>query len=172
MEPLKHFSIPIQGLKEGTHLFEFPIDSAFFKHFEDSPIEEGTIQVKLSFDKRSDMLILDFDLEGTVRTECDRCLATINLPIQDQQQLIIKYALEEKEEAEVVYLLREASELNVAKYIYEYICLSMPMIKVYDCENEDPSVCNEEVFDYLDQENDSDDSNNSIWDKLKEIKDN
>ncbi len=175
MESLKHFSIPIQGLKEGVHLFDFQIDPVFFSHFEDSPIVEGNFAVKLSFDKRPDMLVLDFDLEGTVGTECDRCLANINLPVKDQQQLIIKYSLEEKEEAEAVYILRGESELNVAKYIYEYICLSMPMIKVYDCENEDPSVCNDEVFDYLDRtvdsESDSTETSNPIWDQLKQIKD-
>jgi len=118
------------------------------------------------------MLVLDFVLEGTVRTECDRCLATIDLPVKDQQQLIFKYAFEEKEGPDVVYLLHETSELNVAKYIYEYICLAMPMIKVYDCKDENPSVCNDEVTQYLDRENTAidPDSTNPIWDQLKDLK--
>ncbi len=100
-------------------------------------------------------------------------MANIQLPINDQQQLIVKYSLEEKEEAEVIYLYHETSELNVARFIYEYICLAMPMIKVYDCENEDPSICNEEVFKYLDQEPEKEEKpNNPIWDQLNELKDN
>ena len=170
MESLNHFSIPILGLKDGVHPFKFLIDKDFFIHFEDSPIEEGNFEVNLSFDKRPDMIVLDFAFEGTVRTDCDRCLANINLPVTDEQQLIVKYGLVEKEDADVLYLVRDTSELNVAKYIYEYICLAMPMIKVYDCENENPSVCNDEVTQYLDRETDKPDSDNPIWDQLKNLK--
>ncbi|MEM8908525.1 MAG: DUF177 domain-containing protein [Bacteroidota bacterium] len=170
MESFNHFSIPIQGLKDGVHPFEFQVDSVFFRLFEDSPIEKGHFTVQLSFDKRPDMIVLDFDLAGTVGTACDRCLAAIQLPVKDQQQLIIKYGLEEKEEAEVIYIYRETSEFNVAKYIYEYICLAMPMIKVYDCERENPRVCNEEVFKYLDQKEEEAPSENPIWDQLKNLK--
>jgi len=47
MESLNHFSIPIQGLKDGVHPFKFQIDRTFFKLFEESPIEEGKFEVNL-----------------------------------------------------------------------------------------------------------------------------
>ncbi|MEM9821208.1 MAG: DUF177 domain-containing protein [Bacteroidota bacterium] len=168
MESLNHFSIPIQGLKDGVHPFKFQVDPAFFQHFAESPIEAGSFEVNLSFDKRPDMLVLDFSLNGTVRTACDRCLTDIDLPVEDQQQLIFKYGLVEKENAEVVYLLRDTSELNVSKYIYEYICLALPMIKL--CEEGNPDACNDEMTKYLGREEKDPDTNNPIWDQLKNLK--
>jgi len=172
MKSLNQFSIPVQGLKEGVHHFNFTIDQEFFKHFEGSPINESNFEVKLILDKRADMLVLQFDSAGSIRTECDRCLAKINLPIQDSQQLIVKYSVEEREEAEVIYVSREMTEFNVAKFIYEYICLAVPMIKTYNCEDENPSVCNNEVVNRLNLEETEEEKTNPIWDELNKLKDN
>ena len=71
MKSLNQFSIPIEGLKEGVHHFNFEIDEAFFKNFENSPIQESNFEVKLSLDKRADMIIFDIDSAGSFRTACD-----------------------------------------------------------------------------------------------------
>lgn len=170
MKPLNQFSIPIQGLKEGVHHFNFNIDQEFFKEFEHSPIQESHFEVQLTLDKRADMLVLDFDFEGRFRTDCDRCLAEINLPVKSSQQLIVKYSEDEREEIELIYISPERSELNVAKFIYEFICLAVPMIKTYNCEDEKPKVCNEKVVDFLKKKEDSQESN-PIWDELNKLKD-
>ena len=143
MDTLVQYTIPVKGLRNGVHQFEFQIDHNFFQHFEQSPVKDGNIELKFSLDKRPDMYVLQFDFGGTVKTDCDRCLAQIDLPIQDCQQLLVKLSTEEAgEDAEVVYLNPEVSQINVAKYIYEFICLSLPLIKVYDCENNEARVCN------------------------------
>ena len=147
MGNLKEFSLPIKGLKNGVHEYDFEIGNDFFKNFEGSPIEEGDFDVHLTFDKRDSFFELVFDIDGTIRTECDRCTAGISLPVSDSQYLTVKYSIEEREEdAEVVYILPDSSELNVAKYIYEFICLSIPFHKVYDCENDDPQPCDFDVL--------------------------
>lgn len=172
MKSLNHFSIPILGLKEGVHQFNFNIDQGFFKEFENSPIQESNFEVQLTLDKRADMLVLDFDFEGSFRTDCDRCLADINLPIKDSQQLIVKYSEDERDEIQVIYISSEHTELNVARFIYEFICLALPIIKTYNCEDENPRVCNDKVVDFLDKQQDSKESNNPIWDELNKLKDN
>jgi len=169
MKTLNHFSIPIQGLKEGVHHFNFDIDQEFFKEFENSPIQESNFEVQLTLDKRADMLVLDFDFKGSFRTDCDRCLADINLPVKSSQQLIVKYSEDEREEVELIYISSERSELNVARFIYEVICLAVPMIKTYNCEDENPKVCNEKVVNFLEKKEDSQESN-PIWDELNKLK--
>ena len=104
MASLNNFSIPVRGLKSGVHQYNFTLDSTFFAEFSNSPIVESDIKVKLDFDKRPDMFVLDVNVEGTFKTECDRCLADINLPIDGQYQLIIKLSDHESEIDEVVYL--------------------------------------------------------------------
>ena len=119
------------------------------------------------------MYILQFDFQGTVKTECDRCLVEIDLPITDSQQLVVKFSEDtESEEAEVIYISPETQQLNVAHFAYEYICLALPLIKTYDCENDENRVCNEEMLDFLEQEKEETKENsgaNPIWDELKNL---
>ena len=173
MKAFRQFSIPIKGLSIGLTEFDFKIDNQFFESFEDSPIQEGKFDVKTILDKRANMLIFTFDFNGSFKTDCDRCLANINLPIVNQEDLIVKYSDEEEaEDAEVVYILRESSEFNVAKYIYEYICLSMPVTNIYDCEEEEENVCDLKMLDYLDQkelEEEQEKPQNPFLDALKDF---
>ncbi len=143
MKRLVEFTLPIQGLKNGVHEYDFHIERTFFAEFEASPVSEGEVDVHMTLDRHSDMLVFDFELSGTVRTECDRCLAEIDLPIESETQLVVKFS-EEKEDLddELVFIHPETSELNVAEYIYEYIVLAMPIIRsVEGCEEEENPPC-------------------------------
>lgn len=176
MGGLLEYSLPIKGLGNGVHQFRFHIDASFFRHFEGSPLEAGNVEVILDFDKRSDLYVLEFEIEGVVRTECDRCLAEIDLPIADRQRLLVKFSEEnEIEDAEVVYISREAQQLDVSRFIYEFIVLAMPIIKVYDCENDANRQCNEEMLRYLngeagqEEEQEGPTEINPIWEELKKL---
>lgn len=151
MDPLIQFRIPVKGLQSGPHEYQFQIDAEFFKAFEASPIQEGTISMTLDFDKRPDMFVLEFDFSGTVRTTCDRCLAEIDLPISDSQRMLVKYSLDEVEsdDPDVVFIHPETQQLDVAPFAYDFILLAVPMIRTYDCESEEVRPCNQELLDYL-----------------------
>jgi uncharacterized metal-binding protein YceD (DUF177 family) len=177
MEPLIAYSIPIQGLLDGTHQFDYQIDRSFFENFEDSPIADGQIHLQLSFDKRPDLYVLWFEFEGTVKTECDRCLAAIDLPISGKQRLLVKLRETDtaSDDPEIIFISPEAQKLNVAPFAYEFICLAMPLIKVYDCENDEQSNCDEEMLAKLDQnsgfepEEEEEPEENPIWAELKKL---
>jgi len=169
MEALKEFTIPIEGLKDGVHEFDFQIDKSFFEHFESSPIQDGSFGLKLYFDKRPDMLVLTFDFSGRFMTSCDRCLENIDLSLSDAQQLVVKYSDQAKDDAEIVYITRETQLLNVAKYVYENICLAIPIMKV--CDEIDNPPCNDKMLDYLEGSPEEDKtSENPIWEALKNFK--
>ena len=142
MDKFKEFSLPIKGLKNGTHEFDFQIEPDFFKNFENSPIQNGHFDVHLTMDKRDAFFELVFDFDGSIDAECDRCTAPIQLHFGDSQYLTVKHSIAtQDEDAEVVFISPEAPDFNVAQYIYEFICLSVPYHKVYDCENDDPQPC-------------------------------
>ena len=170
MDPFLPYSLPIQGLKIGIHQFKYQLDNAFFRQFEGSPIKRGLVEVELQLDKRSDMMLLDFHIRGYSEAECDRCTAAIRLPVKDDRQLVVKYGdAEGEEEDEVVFISREASEFNVARYLYEFAVLALPITNTYDCENDAHPPCNREVLKYL--ENSAGESKpNSVWDALKGLK--
>lgn len=172
MNAFSAYSIPIKGLKTGLHTFSFSADSAFFALFEDSPVETGKIDFQVTLDKRSDMLLFDFDLSGFIETECDRCMAVIKLPIKDFRQLIAKYGNAEGEtEDEVVFIHPESSAFNIAKYLYEFAVLALPISNVYDCQDEPNPPCNFEVLKHLTSDSEQKQGPN-VWDNLKDLKDN
>jgi len=170
MDAFVAYSIPVKGLNVGIHHFKYTIDPAFFSRFEGTPIEKGEIQIDLVFDKRSNMIVLDFELAGYAMAECDRCTAQIKLPLEGTQQLIVKYTeeedLQEEEDDEVIFISRDTSAINMATYLYEFAVLALPITNTYDCENDPAPPCNFEVLKYLDQNPDQSDSSN-IWDALK-----
>ena len=121
--------------------------------------------------KQSVMYVLQYEFEGTVNTDCDRCLAPIALPIEGAERLLVKFSLEEtSEEAEVIFIHPETPQLDVSKYVYEFICLAIPMIKTYDCEAEKKKPCDEKMLGYLESQQEEEQQDNPIWDALKKLK--
>jgi uncharacterized protein len=170
---LKPFIIPIRGLKIGIHTYEFDIDDAFFKLYESS-IEKAKFNVSLEVDKSYDFYHLTFDIEGTLNTECDRCLAEINLPIQETYSIMLKLSAEHQDDdAEIIYITSDDTEFSVANLVYDYIMLSLPYNNVYDCENDEEPPCDFDALDRLEKEeyNEEKEEPNeipkSIWDDLK-----
>ncbi|MFK7937671.1 MAG: DUF177 domain-containing protein [Saprospiraceae bacterium] len=175
MKALGHFSIPVKGLGLGIHTYDFQLDKEFFTHFENSQITSGSIKVRTYFDKREDMYVFTFDWQGTTQSVCDRCLTDIQLPLKGAEQLVVKFAEVEREEVDVIYIPMDTSHFNVARYIYEYVSLSLPLIKVYDCEEDENPPCDDEMLDrlYADEQSDEKETTtNPIWDVLKDLNNN
>ncbi len=154
MSELTAYKLPLSGLSSGYHNFSYSVGDTFFSHFEDSPIEKGSFEMEVELDKRPDLLVLHFDFTGKAETECDRCLATIQLPLSGRNRLLVKYGEEdpEMEEEDVFYIPYGSTELDIAPFVYEFIALAMPMVKVYECEEEEEPVCDLEMLAYLDSE--------------------
>ena len=150
MDTFKEFSLPIKGLKNGFHAFNYQIDQAFFERFEGSIIQNGSFDVTVEMDKRDSFFELTFDFDGSVQTACDRCTASIELPFGDTQKLVVKMSEEEHDEdSDIVFIHPDAHEFNIAQYVYEFICLAEPFNKVYDCENDEPKPCDFDVLNKI-----------------------
>ena len=175
MRALTHFSVPIKGLKDGGHHYQIVIENDFFKKFEKSIVKKGSFQIDIELLKKSNHIEIDFIIEGTMKTDCDRCLANIDLPVEGNHKLIVKFTVDEiNNEEEVWAITYDTHELNLDKAIYEFVNLSVPLIKRYDCEFEDPRPCNLKATNYLDreseeEEDDDDNEGNPFAEALKNI---
>jgi uncharacterized protein len=167
MFDLKQFTIPFAGLKQEEHRFGFKINELFFEEFEYSEIKEGQFEIDLVLLKQSTMLTLDFDIRGKVLVTCDRCLDDFELPVNTNQRLFIKFGNETYEETdEVIVLSHNEQEINVSQYIYEFISLAIPQVRVHP-EGE----CDPEVIQKLEElKAGSDDHIDPRWDALRKFK--
>ena len=180
MDPLKKFSIQFQGLDNGVHQFEYQIDSSFFNQFEDSALNDASFAVKLDLEREANMMVLNFEFEGSMVTECDRCLETIDMPMSGAQRLMVKFSEEEREEEDdVFYIHPEATELNLSKYVYEVVHLGIPFRTIKPECDDDPQGCPTTLIDFIQEIEDTTPPNSeaegeiseeSVWSVLNKLK--
>jgi uncharacterized protein len=177
LKSLKQYSIPFTGLKIGHHQFTLEVDDKFFNEFEYSLIKSGLLKVDLLMEKQETMLVLDFEISGTVQLNCDRCLAGYSHQLNAKDRLIAKFSnIEDLNDVEEVLVLsKNDSEVDLSSFIYEIITLVAPYVNV--CEDPgNTSFCDLEMIGKLkelevEQEQESDDSD-PRWDILKKIRKN
>ena len=173
MKNLNEFRIPYIGLKNGLHTFLYSIGNSFFTFFENSPVTEGKLSVDVTLDKRDTLYLLTFTIIGTVIVECDRCGNDLNLAIRTSNVLYVKFeddnALND-EDADVLYISRTESHLDVAQLIYEYIVLAIPIQKIHPDDKDGKSTCDEKVLAILNKKEDENKGPDDRWAALNKLK--
>ncbi len=167
------YRISFGSLAKGEHEFEFEIDDKFFEHFGNVPVQHGFLDVLVTLSKQETMLLLDFTMEGTIETLCDRCGDPMELELTGFNELTVKFGPEPKEEAEdVIVISPKEHELNVAQFIYEYLTLLIPMRNIHEEDENGESICNLETLKKLDELRHHEEEEKEVdprWDVLKKI---
>ncbi|MDX9854824.1 MAG: DUF177 domain-containing protein [Tenuifilaceae bacterium] len=175
---LSSYSIFFKGLKVGIHDFEFDVDDKFFELFEESEVKNGKLLAKIRLEKRNNMLELAINVTGTVEVLCDRCLEYFNLPTSYNGKLFVRYGENEVDDDEYMVISPDESELNLAQYIYESICLSLPYKKYHGVKGTDKKACNPEMLNKIgyisndtpdEDDEDEDEPTDPRWNKLRDL---
>ena len=133
MKVLKDYTIQFVSLKLGTHFFEYEVDNKFFEEFDYFEFLDATFKVELAFEKQSTMMLLNFNFSGEITVPCDRCLEDLNIAIEGEEKLIVKFGDEPYDGTDDIVILPEnAYEINVAQYIYEFIEVNIPQKRAHD----------------------------------------
>jgi uncharacterized protein len=173
LKSLRNYSIPYTGLKLGKHQFEFIITDAFFDEFEYSLVKKANLKCQVELEKQETMIILNFQIDGTIDTNCDRCLAQYPQQVDIREQQVAKFSEEAiGEDEEIIILTKNDHEINIASLIYEYINVAMPFITVCIDEGNTP-YCDKEMLASLNKltaNNEQNELTDPRWDALKKIK--
>ena len=128
MNELRQYDINIIGLDEKRYEFDFQSDAHFFKTLDQQLITKGEVKTHLNLDKSETMIRLDFSIQGIVERTCDRSLDLYDEPVNTRQTLFLKFADHNEELTDEIELIeRNTATVNVARYIFDFIVLSMPM---------------------------------------------
>ncbi len=165
VKALREYHIPFLGLKPGLHEYRFQLTKTFFEAFEYSEISNAEIEVEVTLEKQSTLMVLDFQLGGNVELLCDRCGDAYLQPISSNDKLIVKFGDETgSTDDEILVLGPSENTVDVSQYLYEYAHLALPARHVHATEEE----CNQEVlaaFKKYTVEND----NRDDWAALKNL---
>ena len=171
MDALTDFVIPIVGLKFGEYSYKFKVNRKFFQEFDNTDIQEGSLQVDLILKKRSNHIELMFRAQGIVHCLCDRCGGDLNLPLDHQEMRIVKFSQEDFDNTDdVIVIGREDHQINVSHIVYETIFLGLPIRKFHDQET-NGQICDEEVIKRLEeyQKKEADKGVDDRWSALKKL---
>lgn len=147
---MENYLIPLNGLTSGKTKFSWNVGKEFFNSFENSEILDADLTAEVEVEKSGKYLGVDCLVSGVVTVECDRCLEMLEMPVDTQILLSVKYGEgEETEEVsdgsrEIVWLPQNVAEMDMAQVIYDYVCLSLPM-KRHHPEGE----CNPDAAKYF-----------------------
>jgi uncharacterized metal-binding protein YceD (DUF177 family) len=166
MFDLRQFTIPFAGLKPGDYRYEFEVNEKFFEEL--GYIEEiikGDFKINLLLLKHSNMLTLTFNIKGKTDVTCDRCLDFMELDVDTEQKLFVKFGDSSYEETDDVLVLSHGEqEIDVTQYIYEFIILAIPPVHVHPEGECDPEVI-KKLEELKPKKNDTD----PRWDSLKKL---
>lgn len=178
MDALAPFRIPVATLKSDQASFEWSLGPEFLVLFNDQPdVEKGHFEVTMNLHRSSGIVTLYFRINGIVDTPCDRCMAPIQMPVEGEYDIIIKFGDPKETSDEVIFVHPEASDLNVGSHIYDFILLSIPISRrIEGCDSSPNPPCDMTVLSYISKLEDkidpASDDDESPWDDLKKVIDN
>ena len=142
------FIIGVKGLSQGRHTFRFHVDKTLFESFGNSQILDADIDVTIELDKEGRRMLLTDCSKGYVVVECDRCLDELRLPVSLKTDVEVIFAEQGAAEESDEYLVVDPSdgELDVTQFVYDYICINLPLRKVHE-----EGKCNRQMLEKLQQ---------------------
>lgn len=168
------YSIPVSGLKEGHHSFDFEVDRKFFDMFEESEIREGMLVAAVEVEKGSTLLELDIKITGSVSVCCDRCLEMFDYPVACENRLLVRFGdVKDDSDPEIITVARDEYDLNLKQYFYEFIYLALPIKRIHPDDATGKSTCDpvmlQKLKEHLIEEEIKMDPR---WDELKKLMNN
>ena len=140
------FIIPLNGLTAGENKFSWQADKEFFESFENTEVLDAHLDTDVKVEKSGRYIGVDCDVRGVLKVECDRCLDELDMPVDVEIRLSVKYGSEESSEEpqqgarEVIFIPETDAEMDMSQIIYDYVCLSLPMQRIHDEGECDPEV--------------------------------
>ncbi|MBO4600606.1 MAG: DUF177 domain-containing protein, partial [Bacteroidales bacterium] len=137
-------------------------------------LREGKVDFEVVLERRERMLVFTFSFKGMVKTTCDRCLGEMEVPVEGEGHLCVKFSdTETSEDEDVVFLPEGAYQIDLAQWMYEYVVVSMPMQHVHP-EGE----CDPEMLKFISNEAEEsevrelgEEESDPRWDALKQLLD-
>lgn len=183
MKELSKYNIDIYGLEDKQYDYDMESGDAFFEEMEQDLIEHGHFKTHVVLNKSATMIQLRFHTIGSVTLTCDRSLETFEEPVDSDERIILKFGDHNEELTEEIEIIsRNTNRINVARYIFDFIALSLPVKKLHPSlrtEEDDFSLEDDEEEGTLvytsgaaddGEEREEDEKVDPRWEALKKLK--
>lgn len=142
MKELSKYNIDIYGLEDKQYAYEMESGDAFFQELEQDLIEYGHFKTRIVLNKSATMIQLNFHTVGSVTLTCDRSLEPFEEPIDSNERIILKFGDHNEELTDEIEIIdRNTARINVARYLFDFVALSLPFKKIHpDLRGEEEEI--------------------------------
>lgn len=125
----------------GDHDFHYTLDDKFFETVDGPEVQSGNVQADITVRKTLHSFLITFNMEGTVKVLCDRCLNEMDQAIACEENFTVKFGEDKSEEDDkLVIVSEEEGEIDLSWYMYEFIALQIPIRHIHEA-----GECDEEM---------------------------
>ena len=159
------FLIQYTGLKLGEHDYEFQLTDEFFEEAAHFGLNNAKIVAKAKLNKEETFMEWHFSTKGTANGDCDLCGDELDLTLEGEQRLMVKYGEEEKElDGELVVIPYDSYHFDLKHHIMDCVLLNLPMRRVH-AEGD----CNQETLEELEKLRYKEDISDPRWEGLQKL---
>lgn len=144
MDRVDGYKVDLRGMTEDAVSHRWLLTDDFFSAVRGPEIEKGQMEVALRVKRTSEAFDLDFQFEGTVNVECDRCLELMELPIQGECSLKAKLGEADDDDGEMLTVAENPGTLDLSWHLYEMVALEIPIRHIHP-----DGECNAKVMELL-----------------------
>ena len=114
------YILSLRGLPDGEFDIVYTLDDSFLAAIEGFDIFGGDVKVTLEGTRSGDNFEIDFVLEGTVRTLCDRCNAPLDAEIEAVFPMSFALGAETKEVPDSDFMVsRNEPEMGLDEILWQ-----------------------------------------------------
>lgn len=139
---MKRYIIDAQTLQQQSFEFDLEVGMELFETMEMSDITGADYKFRVVGTRlTSNKLEIEVDGEGSVVTQCDRCLDDVTIEAEASGAMVVYFGDEAKPFDGDEVTLQRGDELSIAQFIYDSIMLDLPIVRAHK-----PEDCNPEML--------------------------
>lgn len=124
--------IDLSTLQVGRYQFDYQLDSAYFATIEGTELLGGNVEATAVLDLREEDFSLRIGVRGTVQVTCDRCLDSMDVAVDAEEDIAMEDEGEERTE--------QVQQVDLDWLAYELIIVNLPIVHSHQ-----PGGCNPQM---------------------------
>ena len=139
---MKRYIIDAQTLQQQNFEFDLEVGMELFETMEVADISGAEYKFRVVGTRlTTNKLEIEIEGEGSVVTQCDRCLDDVTIDAEAAGVMVVYFGDEAVPFDGEEVTLQRGDELSIAQFVYDSIMLDLPIIRAHD-----PKDCNHEML--------------------------
>ncbi len=157
----------------GEHRETYTINYEFLEENED--IKGAEIQIDTVASVKSNSVLFNFKIKGTINIMCDVCLDYFDYEVETEKIFHVKFSdryefgQENLDENNTLTLSKSTEKIELTRHFYDFIMLSLPIKRVHPLDENQQRTCNPDFLKKLDELQTQTKTIDPRWDKLKQL---